>query len=145
MKANGRVAIRKMYKLYINGAFARSESARSDRIGGENVARASRKDVRDAVVAARAGLAAWSSQAPATRGLVLYRLAEMMEARAAELAAQLLDVGQKRLGVVGGGARRHDKTLRWSELGTLRLYPRGSRFIAPRKPRPRSEVWTDGP
>ena len=90
MEPNGRVAIRKMYKLYINGAFARSESGRSDQIDGENVAHASRKDVRDAVVAARAALAKWSAQTPALRGLVLYRLAEMMEARKAELAAQLV-------------------------------------------------------
>jgi acyl-CoA reductase-like NAD-dependent aldehyde dehydrogenase len=93
MDTNGRVAIRKMYKLYINGAFVRSESARSDQIDGENVAHASRKDVRDAVVAARAALAKWSSQTPALRGLVLYRLAEMMEARKAELAAQLVAGG----------------------------------------------------
>ena len=90
MESNGRVAIRKMYKLYINGAFARSESGRSDQIDGANVAHASRKDVRDAVVAARAAHGAWSSQTPALRGLVLYRLAEMMEARKAELAAQLV-------------------------------------------------------
>ncbi|HEY0396370.1 MAG TPA: aldehyde dehydrogenase family protein [Candidatus Elarobacter sp.] len=90
MESNGRVAIRKMYKLYINGAFARSESGRSDQIDGENVAHASRKDVRDAVVAARAAQAKWSAQTPALRGLVLYRLAEMMEARKAELAEQLV-------------------------------------------------------
>ena len=90
MEPNGRVAIRKMYKLYINGAFARSESGRSDQIDGENVAHASRKDARDAVVAARAALEKWAGQTPALRGLVLYRLAEMMEARKAELAAQLV-------------------------------------------------------
>jgi acyl-CoA reductase-like NAD-dependent aldehyde dehydrogenase len=90
MNGNGeRVAIRKMYKLYINGAFARSESARSDQVGGDNVARASRKDVRDAVVAARAAHAKWADQTPVLRGQILYRLAEMMEGRAAELAAQL--------------------------------------------------------
>jgi acyl-CoA reductase-like NAD-dependent aldehyde dehydrogenase len=102
MEPQARVGIRKMYKLYINGAFARSESARSDQIGGENVAHASRKDVRDAVVAARAGFAKWSDTSPATRGLVLYRLAEMMEARAAELAAQLVLGGT----VDAGGAAR---------------------------------------
>jgi acyl-CoA reductase-like NAD-dependent aldehyde dehydrogenase len=95
MEPNGRVPIRKMYKLYINGAFARSESGRSDQIDGENVAHASRKDVRDAVVAARAAQEKWAGQAPALRGLVLYRLAEMMEARRSELAGQL---------VVGGTA-----------------------------------------
>jgi acyl-CoA reductase-like NAD-dependent aldehyde dehydrogenase len=75
-----------MYKLFINGAFVRSESARSDPFsdGKEfvaNVARGSRKDVRDAVVAARAAQPKWWKTAPATRGLVLYRLAEMLEAR----------------------------------------------------------------
>jgi acyl-CoA reductase-like NAD-dependent aldehyde dehydrogenase len=95
MEPDGRVPIRKMYKLYINGAFARSESGRSDQIDGENVAHASRKDVRDAVVAARAAQEKWAAQAPALRGLVLYRLAEMMEARRSELAEQL---------VVGGTA-----------------------------------------
>jgi acyl-CoA reductase-like NAD-dependent aldehyde dehydrogenase len=99
MEPNGRVAIRKMYKLYINGAFARSESGRSDQIDGENVAHASRKDVRDAVVAARAAVEKWAGQTPALRGLVLYRLAEMMEARKAELAAQL---------VVGGTVSTED-------------------------------------
>jgi acyl-CoA reductase-like NAD-dependent aldehyde dehydrogenase len=93
MKGNGRVEIRKMYKLYVNGAFTRSESGRSDQIDGENVAHASRKDVRDAVVAARAALASWSGQTPALRGLVLYRLAEMMEARKAELAEQIATGG----------------------------------------------------
>ncbi len=102
MKGNGRVAIRKMYKLYINGAFARSESGRSDAIGGDNVAHASRKDVRDAVVAARAAHATWAGQTPALRGLVLYRLAEMMEARKAELAEQLASGGTVR----GGDAER---------------------------------------
>lgn len=103
MDGNGeRVGIRKMYKLYINGAFTRSESARSDQIDGENVAHASRKDVRDAVVAARAAHEKWASQAPALRGLVLYRLAEMMEARAGELAAQLVRGGT----VDEAGARR---------------------------------------
>jgi acyl-CoA reductase-like NAD-dependent aldehyde dehydrogenase len=90
MAASDRVGIRKMYKLYVNGAFARSESGRSDPLDGDNVAHASRKDVRDAVVAARSGHAKWAAQTPALRGLVLYRLAEMMEARAAELAAQLV-------------------------------------------------------
>ena len=97
-----RVGVRKMYKLFINGAFVRSESARSDLVEGENVARGSRKDVRDAVVAARAAFEKWNAQAPALRGLVLYRLAEMMEARRAELAGQLLAGGT----TDGEGAQR---------------------------------------
>ncbi|MBV8580427.1 MAG: aldehyde dehydrogenase family protein [Candidatus Eremiobacteraeota bacterium] len=93
METNGRVAVRKMYKLYIAGAFARSESGRSVQIDGENVAYASRKDVRDAVVAARAAHEKWADQTPALRGLVLYRLAEMLEARKGELAALLVAGG----------------------------------------------------
>jgi acyl-CoA reductase-like NAD-dependent aldehyde dehydrogenase len=85
-----RLSVRKMYKLYINGAFVRSESGRSDPLWdgkefGANIARASRKDVRDAIVAARAAQPKWWKIAPATRGLTLYRLAEMVEARRTEL------------------------------------------------------------
>ncbi len=83
-----------MYKLFINGAFVRSESGRSDPLWdgkafGANIARASRKDARDAVVAARAAQSKWAKTAPGTRGLVLYRLAEMMEARRAELVERV--------------------------------------------------------
>ena len=85
-----RVAVRKTYKLYVNGAFVRSESGRTDGVGGENVVRGSRKDVRDAVIAARAAHEKWAGQTPSNRGLVLYRLAEMMEARASSLAEQLV-------------------------------------------------------
>jgi acyl-CoA reductase-like NAD-dependent aldehyde dehydrogenase len=85
-----RIAVRKTYKLYLNGAFVRSESGRTDRVGGENVVRGSRKDVRDAVQFARAAHAKWAGQTPANRGLVLYRLAEMMEARAGGLAEALV-------------------------------------------------------
>ena len=89
-----RVSVRKMYKLFINGAFVRSESGRSDPIWdgkdfGANVARASRKDVRDAVVAARAAQPKWWGTAPATRGLVLYRLGEMLESRRKELVERV--------------------------------------------------------
>jgi acyl-CoA reductase-like NAD-dependent aldehyde dehydrogenase len=82
-----------MYKLYIGGAFTRSESARSEVMDGDNVARASKKDVRDAVVAARTAHEKWAGQTPALRGQVLYRLAEMMEGRRAELAEQLVRGG----------------------------------------------------
>jgi acyl-CoA reductase-like NAD-dependent aldehyde dehydrogenase len=82
-----RLPVRKTYKLYVGGAFPRSESGRSYEADGQNVARASRKDVRDAVRAARGALAGWSGATAYNRGQVLYRLAEMMEARAADLAA----------------------------------------------------------
>ncbi len=81
-----RLPVRKTYKLFIGGAFPRSESARSYEIQGRNVARASRKDARDAVVAARAAQPRWAGATAYNRGQVLYRIAEMMEARAAEFA-----------------------------------------------------------
>jgi acyl-CoA reductase-like NAD-dependent aldehyde dehydrogenase len=80
-----RLSVKKTYKLYIGGAFPRSESGRTFDVGGHNVARASRKDVRDAVRAARGALPAWSGMTAYNRGQVLYRLAEMMEARASDL------------------------------------------------------------
>ncbi len=82
-----RVAVRKTYKLFINGAFPRSESGRSIVVEGANVARASRKDLRDAVRAARAAGKAWSGATAYNRAQVLYRLAEMMEDRRGALAA----------------------------------------------------------
>ena len=81
-----RLPVRKTYKLFIGGAFPRSESGRSYEAEGQNVARASRKDARDAVRAARGAFAGWSRATASNRGQVLYRLAEMMEARAADLA-----------------------------------------------------------
>jgi acyl-CoA reductase-like NAD-dependent aldehyde dehydrogenase len=81
-----RLPVKKTYKLYIGGTFPRSESGRTYEAEGQNVARASRKDARDAVRAARAGFATWSGLTAYNRGQVLYRLAEMMEARAADLA-----------------------------------------------------------
>ena len=82
-----RLPVKKTYKLYIGGAFPRSESGRTFEAEGQNVARASRKDVRDAVRAAREGYAKWSSMTAYNRGQVLYRVAEMMEARRDEFAA----------------------------------------------------------
>ena len=82
-----RLPVRKTYKLFVGGAFPRSESGRTYEAEGQNVARASRKDVRDAVVAARKAQPAWAAATAYNRGQVLYRLAEMMEARAADLAA----------------------------------------------------------
>jgi acyl-CoA reductase-like NAD-dependent aldehyde dehydrogenase len=93
-----RLDVRKMHKLFVNGAFVRSESARSDQFetaeGSVNVARASRKDLRDAVGAARAALPRWSGLDPANRGLILYRLAEMIESQRDHLAARLRSLGE---------------------------------------------------
>jgi acyl-CoA reductase-like NAD-dependent aldehyde dehydrogenase len=81
-----RLPVKKTYKLYIGGAFPRSESGRTYEAQGQNVARASRKDLRDAVVAARSAQPKWAAATAYNRGQVLYRVAEMMEARIAEFS-----------------------------------------------------------
>src|SRR5213595_3172675 len=81
-----RLPVKKTYKLFIGGAFPRSESGRTYEAQAQNVARASRKDVRDAVVAARSAQPKWAGATAYNRGQVLYRLAEMVEARVAEFA-----------------------------------------------------------
>jgi acyl-CoA reductase-like NAD-dependent aldehyde dehydrogenase len=81
-----RLPVKKTYKLFIGGAFPRSESGRTYEAEGQNVARASRKDARDAVRAARAAFPGWAGATAYNRGQVLYRLAEMVEARASEFA-----------------------------------------------------------
>ena len=91
---DGRLAVRKTYKLFIGGAFPRSESGRTYQVraAGDatvNVARASRKDVRDAVAAARTAVAKWSGATAYNRGQVLYRVAEMLDGRAAQFAAEV--------------------------------------------------------
>jgi acyl-CoA reductase-like NAD-dependent aldehyde dehydrogenase len=82
-----RLAVRKTYKLYIGGKFPRSESGRTYLVDGDNVALASRKDARDAVVAARAAQPKWAGATAYNRGQVLYRIAEMIEARRSEFKA----------------------------------------------------------
>ena len=81
-----RVPVRKTYKLYVGGAFPRSESGRTYEAEGHNIARGSRKDLRNAVRAARGAASKWAGMTAYNRGQVLYRVAEMMEARSAELA-----------------------------------------------------------
>jgi acyl-CoA reductase-like NAD-dependent aldehyde dehydrogenase len=81
-----RVPVRKTYKLYVGGAFPRSESGRTYEAEQHNIAQASRKDLRDAVRSARGAFGKWASMTAYNRGQVLYRVAEMMEARASELA-----------------------------------------------------------
>ena len=93
--SDGRLAVRKTYKLFIGGAFARSESGRSyvvrDADGAfvANAAWASRKDARDAVVAGRKAFPGWSARPPYNRGQVLYRIAEMLEGRRSQFAEEV--------------------------------------------------------
>ena len=90
-----RLAIKKTYKLAIGGAFPRSESGRSYEVLDAkgrflaNAAMASRKDVRDAVVAARKAYPGWSGATAYNRGQVLYRVAEMMEGRRAQFVDEV--------------------------------------------------------
>jgi acyl-CoA reductase-like NAD-dependent aldehyde dehydrogenase len=92
---DGRLAVRKTYKLFIGGAFPRSESGRVYPVLGRrgtllgNAAQASRKDARDAVTAARAAVGTWSGATAYNRGQVLYRVAEMLEGRAAQFTAEV--------------------------------------------------------
>lgn len=85
-----RLAVRKTYKLFVGGAFPRSESGRSYAITAAdgsflaNASRASRKDVRDAVVAARSSFTGWATRTAYNRGQILYRIAEMLESRHAQ-------------------------------------------------------------
>jgi acyl-CoA reductase-like NAD-dependent aldehyde dehydrogenase len=109
-RGDERLDVRKTYKLFINVAFPRSESGRSYEVAAAdgtflaNAARASRKDARDAVVAARAVLAGWAGATAYNRGQVLYRVAEMLEGRSAQFATEVaaaegLSKGRARRGV----------------------------------------------
>jgi acyl-CoA reductase-like NAD-dependent aldehyde dehydrogenase len=82
-----RLPVSKTYKLFVGGAFPRSESGRTLEVEGHNVAWGSRKDARDAVVAARKAFPGWAAATAYNRGQVLYRLAETMESRVDLLAA----------------------------------------------------------
>ena len=81
-----RLPVKKTYKLFVGGEFPRSESGRTYEAEGQNVARASRKDIRDAVRAARGAFPKWAGLTAYNRGQVLYRIAEMVEARRSEFA-----------------------------------------------------------
>jgi acyl-CoA reductase-like NAD-dependent aldehyde dehydrogenase len=97
-----RLDVLKTYKLYINGKFPRSESGRyyilKSREGKflANVSRASRKDFRDAVVAARKAQPAWAAKSAYNRGQILYRMAEMLEGRKLQFVDELIATGLTR-------------------------------------------------
>jgi acyl-CoA reductase-like NAD-dependent aldehyde dehydrogenase len=94
-KPVARLEVKKTYKLYINGAFPRSESGRIYEVltsKGASVANpslASRKDLRDAVVAARAAQSGWAKATAYNRGQILYRIAEMLEGRTDQLVTEI--------------------------------------------------------
>jgi acyl-CoA reductase-like NAD-dependent aldehyde dehydrogenase len=101
-----RVRVNKTYKMFVGGAFVRSESGRCFQVSGVegakgadadpavvNIPRGSRKDARDAVSAAKRAFPAWASRSAYNRGQILYRLAEVLEARRPELVHSLLRAG----------------------------------------------------
>ena len=94
-KKQPRVDVKKTYKLFINGAFARSESGRVFEVTAKNgdfianPALASRKDLRDAVTAARAAQSGWAKATAYNRGQILYRIAEMLEGRAEQFESEI--------------------------------------------------------
>jgi acyl-CoA reductase-like NAD-dependent aldehyde dehydrogenase len=94
-----RIDVRKTYKQYVGGEFVRSESGRAYRPDGSvNVPRGSRKDLRDAVRAARTAFAGWSGRTAMNRGQILYRAAEMLDGRRTQFVELL-----------GGGARARNE------------------------------------
>lgn len=104
-----RLSVPKTYKLAIGGAFPRSESGRTYEVVSAkgaflaNAAKASRKDARDAVVAARAAVKGWSGATAYNRGQVLYRVAEVLEGRRAQFADEI--AAQEGVSVTAAGAQ----------------------------------------
>ncbi|MFO0678596.1 MAG: aldehyde dehydrogenase family protein [Polyangiaceae bacterium] len=104
--AEGRLRVAKAYKMYVGGAFVRSESGRYFQVkdtddgvdsadpGVVNVPLASRKDVRDAVLVAKNAQEKWAARTAYNRGQILYRLAEVMESRRSELVSSLVRSGE---------------------------------------------------
>jgi acyl-CoA reductase-like NAD-dependent aldehyde dehydrogenase len=93
--SSGRLDVRKTYKLYIGGAFPRSESGRSYEVTDSrgrfvaNASQASRKDARDAALAARKAFPGWSSRTPYNRGQIIYRVAELLEGRRSQFVSEV--------------------------------------------------------
>ncbi len=98
-----RLDVLKTYKLYIGGSFPRTESGRTYALTNEkgallaNLCLSSRKDVRNAVVAARKSFGSWSEKSAFNRSQILYRLAEMMEGRKVQLVDELISMGASKI------------------------------------------------
>ena len=110
VNVDARVGVRKAYKMFVGGAFVRSESGRYTQVPEwvgragvtkENIPRASRKDGRDAILAAHGAWSGWAGRTAFNRGQILYRLAEMLDARQDELTRSL-----ERGGIDATAARR---------------------------------------
>ena len=96
-----RIDVQKTYKIYIGGKFPRTESGRYYKVNDKdgkvlaNACRCTRKDFRDAVVAAREALSGWKGRSAYNRGQILYRIAEMLEGRKAQFISELETLGSK--------------------------------------------------
>ncbi|HXQ80054.1 MAG TPA: aldehyde dehydrogenase family protein [Opitutaceae bacterium] len=115
-----RIPVTKTPKVYIGGAFVRSESARTFRISGAdgaffaNIPQCTRKDLRNAVEAAAKAGPGWARRTPYNRAQILYRLAEMLEARSGELAASLVRFGAARRDAAKGVAACVDRLIHYA-------------------------------
>lgn len=93
---SSRIEVRKTYKMYVNGKFIRSESGRYIKLNNQegqllaNICRASRKDIRDAVLAARKAQDGWRKKSAYNKGQIIYRIAEMLEARKPQFITSLI-------------------------------------------------------
>ncbi|MBK8848045.1 MAG: aldehyde dehydrogenase family protein [Bacteroidetes bacterium] len=97
-QTTSRLAVNKTYKMYVDGKFIRSESGRYFTLPADasiNICRASRKDIRDAVVVARKAQPEWGKRSAYNKGQILYRIAEMLEARKAQIISSLIAEGIK--------------------------------------------------
>jgi len=116
----GRIPVTKTPKVYIGGAFVRSESARtfkvSDATGAffANIPQCTRKDLRNAVEAAAKAGPGWARRSPYNRAQILYRLAEMLEARSGELVTSLVRFGAREADAAGGMSVAVDRLIHYA-------------------------------
>jgi acyl-CoA reductase-like NAD-dependent aldehyde dehydrogenase len=119
-RAPSRLPVTKTPKVYIGGAFVRSESARTFKVSGAdgaffgNIPQCTRKDLRNAVEAAAKAGPGWARRTPYNRAQILYRLAEMLEARSAELVASLVEFGAREADASKGMAVAVDRMIHYA-------------------------------
>jgi aldehyde dehydrogenase (NAD+) len=115
-----RLPVTKTPKVYIGGAFVRSESARTFKVSGAdgaffgNIPQCTRKDLRNAVEAAAKAGPGWAKRSPYNRAQILYRLAEMLEARNAELVASLVQFGARQADAARGMSVAVDRLIHYA-------------------------------
>jgi acyl-CoA reductase-like NAD-dependent aldehyde dehydrogenase len=115
-----RLLVTKTPKVYIGGAFVRSESARTFKVSGAdgtffgNIPQCTRKDLRNAVEAAAKAGPGWAKRSPYNRAQILYRLAEMLEARSGELVASLVQFGARESDASRGMAVAVDRMIHYA-------------------------------